>query len=140
MEEELKNVDFEVVNEPWNKYYADGHGILRTKFVLIRLGIIEGVEPIIGFKSKELYDLIPTKDNKGMPDKRNYSPTELVQSVTQKDIQFKLEQEEQWSVYKGDGREFQFKMALVKVDKTSKFDSLGEPIYLINAQPIIKIV
>ena len=30
------------------------------------------------------------------------------------------------------------KLALVKVSRTSKFDSNGEPIYLVNTQPIIK--
>jgi hypothetical protein len=143
--EDLKNLDFEVVTEPWNKYSLEGHGILRTKFVLIRLGILEGVQPmagqpIIGFKSKDLFDLLPLEANKGTPYSREYSPIELAESIIQRDIAFKPIQEEQWSVYEADGRKFQFKLVLVKVDKTNKFDSLGEPIYLINTQPIIKIV
>jgi hypothetical protein len=136
-----KILDFKVINEPWNKYFNENHGTLRARLVIIRLILDDESKPNvrIGFKSQNLFDMIVNPENKGPPDSTSYTSTELSQSIVEKDIPFKTV-EEDWNVYKAEGKEVRFKQLLVKVDKTSKFDSVGDPIYIINSQQIVKMV
>lgn len=133
-------IDFEIIKEPWNIYKSKDGSTLKIRFVLIKVikeGIDETGNPIYGINSSNVVGVIAPKNLKGTPSPP-YTPKELASSIVEDDIAFDTVSED-WNVYKlKDGVTLNIKLVLVKVSRTNKFDSRGDPIYLVNSQPIVK--
>ena len=140
--EYAENLEYDIVNEPWNIYELENKGKLRTRLIVTRIANVSSSagKTKLSFKSNNVVDITPLKNVLGTPSEHPYSPQELADSVTEKDISFKITNED-WNIYKlKDGKELRIKLVLVKVAGTSKFDSKGEPIFLVDTQHIVKII
>ncbi|MBM3896424.1 MAG: hypothetical protein FJ360_01595 [Thaumarchaeota archaeon] len=92
------------------------------------------------FKSTNSVDIIPFKEICGKASNVRYSQGDLNNSIIEKDIPFKIKNED-WNAYKlSTGKELRIKQALVQVSQTDKFDEKGEPIFVINTQSLFKIL
>ena len=137
----VDHLKFTIENEPWNEYDIENYGKLRIKTVVTRiLPFKSSVNDIdLSFKSSRVVDIIPFKEKLGEPDRDTYSNQEILESIVEDDAIFRVANED-WNVYTlEDGRKLRVKSTLVKVSISSKFDSKGEPILLVNTQPIVKI-
>jgi hypothetical protein len=150
---DFEYVDFEVEKEPWNKYRLEDKSILKTKFVLINIfaekGWIQKVQRIKGSKDKVgiAVRLQPTNVTGvqvppnlfGPPTSGNYTIQEIASSIVKNDLDIEVIAES-WNVYRlPESFVVKVKSSPVNVARTSKFDSEGVPIYLIDFSADMKI-
>jgi hypothetical protein len=142
MSVEPEYIEFKVVKEDWNWYnLADGSRI-KTKIVLIKIlreEIDEVGNPVYGMNTKNVIGVIPPKKFKlRPPSKRPYSSQEIIDAIVESNLKFETIKED-WNKYElEDGTSMYLKLIVTQVNKTSLFDSRGEPIYNIQSQVIAK--
>ena len=113
------------------------------RFVLIKARKYKQLDPlgnpIYDLNSKNVVGIIPNKKLLGNPSSP-IPPEILGKSIVDEDISFDVIREP-WNEYKlKDGNIIKVKLVLTIVSRTDKFDEMGEPIYLINTQPVVKSV
>lgn len=132
-----KYLDFKARNFDWCIIRLKDGTKLRITVILTavikengHLGI--GTQNVIA-----IADLPP--QNWGEPSTKTYSPAELEEGIIEEDIEFTIEKDS-WNVYElEDGTIVSIKPAITMVAKTKYYTAQGEPIYLLNIQPLIKI-
>jgi len=132
--------DFKIIRELWNVYLLSDNAILKTRLILIKVifeGIDEANNPIYLMNSDNVVGVLSPEGALGKPSTKRYTPEERVSAIEQ-DLDFETK-EEGWNKYElNDGATIEIKLVLTKVSKTSLYDSRGEPIYLVNIQPITR--
>jgi len=135
-------VDFDIAKEDWNEYKLEDETLLKIKFLLIK--VVKSNEyddvgnPVYSTNSQNIIGVFSPKHLRGTPDERKYSPEELSSSIVKEDLGFETIKEN-WNVYRlKDGTTLSIKLVLSSLSRTSKFDSRGEPIYIVQTQPIFK--
>ena len=134
-------VDFDIVKENWSQYKLRDGTIVRIRFILLKTRKYKGRnrygKPRYDINSKNVVGMIPNKSLLGKPS--GPIPAEVLgQSIVDEDIQFETIKEP-WNEYRlKDGTIIRVKLVLTIVSRTDKFDESGEPIYLLNMQPIMK--
>jgi len=131
-------VDFKAIKEPWNIYELADGTTLKTRFILTKV-LVDGLDmaksPVYSVNSQNVVGAFAREERLGEPSKRGYTPQERIDAI-EEEVEFTTKKEE-WNVYEfSDGTTARIKLVLTSVARTSLFDSNGEPIYLINAQPI----
>jgi len=134
-------IDFVAESEPWNYYELEDKTIIKTRFILIKV-VLEGVDeannPMYSFNSDIVMGALVPDELKGEPSQKPYTPKEKMDAV-EKVVTFKAKKED-WNRYKlSDGNIVEVKTVLVKVARTTLFDSRGDRVYLVNTQPLIKV-
>lgn len=95
-------------------------------------------KPVYHVQTHNVIGIMVPDNLMGTPAKREYTPKELFDSIVAGDMKFEII-EESWNEYRlKDGITLKIKPTLVKVSRTDKFDRKGEPIYLVNSEPLIK--
>jgi hypothetical protein len=127
--------------EDWSVYKLDDGTIVKMRFVLIKAireaNFDQFGNPTYSLNSQNVVGIIPLKSALGTPSPK-FTPEEVASSVTDGDIKFKTIKEP-WNEFQlEDGSTVNVKLILTMVARTSKFDEHGEPIYLVNSQPIVK--
>ncbi|AQQ75458.1 hypothetical protein JdFRA1000001_25 [uncultured archaeal virus] len=136
-------VNFKIKKEEWGEYNLKDNTVLKTRFILVKI-IDDGRRdefgrPIYSIGSQIINAVFVPKELLGEPSEQIYTPSELEQSIIEDDIAFE-EIKEGVSIYElEDGYILEVKQILVSVARTNKYDLRGEPIYLINTQPIFKL-
>jgi hypothetical protein len=139
-------VDFTVEKEEWNKYVLGDKSILKVKFVLTgammdktRQEIIKEAKKSrrklrIGFtiRSQNVFGVECPPRLRGSPDSRRYSPEELRASIVRPELDFETARETWNSYLFRNGIRMKSKISPTFVNRTSKFDSVGMPIYVID--------
>lgn len=136
-----KTIDFEVLKEPWNKYEISDGSVLKTKFILKKIQVKELSEKKANFNidSQNLTVIYPATELKGEPDNKAYSPVELKKAVKKEDLRYNISQEE-WNEYLlDDATRIRVKTTVIRISRTSKFDKVGDPIYLVDTSAIVDI-
>lgn len=155
---DFQYVDFKVDREKWNRYKLEDESILKTKFVLINATIEKDLEetvreaeqkmkktkkPIrlkIGLviQTRNLLGIESPRRLRGDPDTKSYSAEELRRSIVKEDLDFDV-LTERWNIYKlKNGITLKVKYAPKVVSRSSKFDSRGTPIYLVDSAADVK--
>jgi len=135
-----ERINFEVKKEIWNEYKLDDGTIMKIKCVLVKIFKIKGKEEVYNINSNDVIGIIAPDNLLGEPSEIKYSQKELVESIVEDDIDFKTIKED-WNEYMlSDGKLLKLKSVPTKIAKTNKFDSLGEPIYLVQTQPMAKSI
>lgn len=139
-------IDFKVENEEWNKYELEDHTILRVKFVLTGAMVDKTMEEIkkearksgkklkIGFTigSQNVFGVESPTRLRGRPDSRRYSPEELRASIVKPKLGF-VTTRETWNSYLlENGMSIKAKISPTFINRTSKFDIRGIPIYTLD--------
>jgi hypothetical protein len=93
--------------------------------------------PTYDLNSQNIIGIVPSKSSLGTPSPP-YTRDELSSSITHNDMKFDAIKEP-WNEYElKDGTVIRVKLVLTMIGETSKHEVHGEPVYLVNAQPIIK--
>ena len=152
----LRYIPFKTIREEWARFELQDGTILKVKHVLINVrASTDLVEEIMksGRESKErplaldiqMHNVIGVEvkpDQRGPPDEKPLPVDQLREFVVQEDLEFKRLDQTTWvSRYELEGK-FQLKVqcAVTNVDKTSKYDRSGDPIYVVDTSGGIKIV
>ena len=126
-------IDFIVRREDWSRYDLKDGAILKVKIILTR----------IHKKEKQVStDILITQvvltNESGTPDSTPYTQEQL-RTFIQREIGFTTTSQD-WNEYVADdGTRIKIQPMVSRIDKTSKFNNKGEPIYLTNIQGNIQI-
>jgi len=137
----MSYVDFEVVNEPRNRYQLSDGTILYSRTIVIQI-VKHGQYDVYG---KPLYGIVANNLNSfRAPQELRRPPTlppptiEEIRDSIVDDVNAEPMSEE-WSSYKCmDGTIIKVKGILTSIKRTSVYDVLGEPVYIVNVQNVIK--
>lgn len=144
--------DFEVVREGWNKYKLEDGSILKSKFVLIHIIMEKNYKEIIekaktkkgltiklALQSRNVVGVESPMKLRGEPDTKTYTTRELRSFIAKEDLDFET-LTERWNIYKlENGITVKIRNAPIRISRTSKFDSQGLPIYLIDSTADVKV-
>jgi hypothetical protein len=136
--------DFRIEKEDWNVYKLSDGTILKLRQVLVKVSkptVIQPGQPNFQVEPSTLLmaTLSPTK-LKGPPDPGQYTPEELSTFITAGSMKFKTIRAIINEYLTTSGIKIHLQLAQINVGRTSKFDSNGDPRYLVNAQINIQIV
>jgi hypothetical protein len=137
----INYMDFEVLNEPWNKYKLSDGSVLYMRTIainIIKTGQYDQFgKPIYLVSTTYIYHVRAPKELRGNPTIPQPMPEVLADSIAE-DVNATPEKED-WNRYKlEDGTTIMLKAILTRIQRTTKYDQFGEPIYIIYIQNIIK--
>jgi hypothetical protein len=150
--ERKRDIDFDVIREPWNRYSIREGTTLQVRFILLRLRKVERLNldgSVVTSNVQETkYDIqgqtlnvlsnIPEK-LKGTPDMNTYTPQELQNAIVADDLGVDTIAEE-WNDYVADdGAKIRVKCSVISVSRTSKYDKDGEPIYIVSSSQQVAV-
>ena len=151
----LKNavfLNFKINREEWNYYKLQDGSVLKARLILrsvLTEGKLEdlvtqaklGEKPklMISYSVEYVYAVEAPIELRGPSDSKKYTPEDLKQVITQKDIDYETIRES-WNLYQLDnGVILKMKLSPSVVSKTSKFDQVGMPIYVVESNWEMKI-
>lgn len=141
MSAEQRDIDFEVLREPWNKYELDDGSYLKTKYILTKFRKSEPDEQNrikIGVDGQTLtvtYNV--PKELKGPATTRKYTPEETKNAI-QQEVGYKTIAEE-WNEYIAeDGTKIRVKDTVTRISRTNLADKNGDPIYFVEHSTMVQ--
>lgn len=145
-------IDFDVVREEWNKYKLEDGIIIKSKFVLINFMLEKSLEELIkeakkkskkgmgiSLQSKNIMGVEAPIKLRGIPSS-SYTPQELQASIIKKDVDFEVIKERRNEYKLKNGMIIKVRHSPLEISKSSKFDSQGLPIYMVNSTADIGFV
>jgi hypothetical protein len=136
----INYVDFEVLNEPWNRYKLSDGTLLRSRVVVaqvIKTGQFDPFcKPLYGILAQTFNTIRAPKELRNNPTVPPPTPQQLGSSIVENVTAEPLEEGE--CIYRCvDGTTLRIKNVFVAIRRTSNHDALGEPIYIIDTQNIV---
>ena len=145
-------LDFEIEREEWNKYLLEDGTLLRAKLILTGVQIDKTIKKIakeaksrkklrigLGIGSHNLFAIEAPPELRDSPDPKKYSPEELKASIVKEDLDFETKKET-WNSYTFEnGMRMKAKISPSSINRTSKFSSVGMPIYWVESTISIKL-
>ena len=142
---------FQIKREDWDTFRLEDKTMIRGRIMLASVlmeGKLEdeiaksqvGEKPILRFTflPKIEYVVEPPQELRGDPDSRVYTQEQLRSSVVHEDMDFETIKSS-WNLYElENGMILKIRNSPVRISKTSKYDSGGMPIYLINGSADVK--
>jgi hypothetical protein len=133
-------VEFNTKDEPWIKYKLEDGTLLFGRLVIAK--IFRGEEydpagqPVYAWSSQNLFTTIVPRSLRGTP--TNPPPTALDPNTTNTtQVDFERVGPERWNVYElVDGSVLRAKLEITGILRTDKYAPDGDPLYIINNQPI----
>jgi len=145
-------MDFKVEREEWNNYRLADETLIRAKIVALGFTMEESLDEFarkvrpgqelklgLGFNTTVLYAVEAPFNLRGTPDSKKYPVEDLRASIIEREIDFETVRAT-WNSYVLDnGIRMKARLSAVSINRTSKFDSGGMPIYLIDSGVDVKI-
>lgn len=139
-------LDFDVLKEIWNKYELADNAVVKVKIVLTGVSKTQQEKktktaaPAPPKYSLDFKNVVVVLSNeRGKPDTKVYSPKELQASVIKDDMRFSTTTQD-WNEYVvDDGTRIKVQPMIMKVVKTSKFNTRGVPVYWTDIQLTMQI-
>lgn len=136
------DLDFEVSAEPWNVYELSDGSRLRARLIL--LNVLNAYQydalgkPVYQPVHTTLFVVHAPKELKGAPTIPQPDPSELLDHTT--DVSINRNVIDEWNAYSlVNGATLRMKLAIISIKRSSKHDPFGEPIYIINSQPLVDL-
>ena len=136
-----REIDFEVLREPWNKYELEDGSYIKSKYVLTKIRISEPDESgrvKISIDGRTITVTYNVPDSlKGEPSVKRYAPEEL-QSAIEKEVGYKIVSEE-WNEYIAEnGMKIRIKDNVTRIHRTKLKDRNGDPIYFVEHSTLVQ--
>jgi hypothetical protein len=137
----INYVDFEVLNEPWNRYKLSDGSLLNSRVIvaqIIKPGQYDPYgKPVYGIMAQTFNTIRAPRELRGTPTVPAPHSQQLGSSIAEDVNAVPLNQEDQ-NIYKCvDGTTIKIKNVFTSIKRTNYHDGLGEPIYIINSQNIV---
>lgn len=134
-------LQFDALSEPWVTYNLSDQSKLRLKTVVVNIiktgQYDEFGKPVYGVMSNTIQVVRAPKELRGNPTNPMPTPQQINDSIIE-DVNSSVENDE-WNTYRcEDGTTINLKVIIVSIKRTSKVDPLGEPIYMVSTQNMIK--
>src|SRR2546429_1088230 len=135
-----KPIEFSVRAEPWVKYKLEDGTLLFGRLVIPKIFKADEYDPsgqpIYAWSSQNLFTTICPRPLRGMP--TNPPPTTIDPNTTNTtQVDFERVGPERWNVYEiSDGSVLRAKLEITGILRTDKYGPDGDPLYIINNQPI----
>lgn len=136
MAEIEKELDFEIIKEPWTKYKLDDGTIFRLKNPILKAFKTTKVDnlgnPTYRVGGISLISVTVQPELKGTPsENQTIEPADIISEMKLSTIC------EDWCEYQlSDGAIFRSKIIVIKISKSNKYNSDSEPIYTCNWQAL----
>lgn len=136
-----KFIDFDVISENWYIYELEDKTIIRFKTVLTAIydavpaeseTAVDGLRKAF-FNMRLLSSVFSPKDIREKKGKV-WSILELEKNIAHRNLMFRQLKDAGFAEYETAKSKLQIKTILKQVDKTSKFDALGNPAYIIRTE------
>jgi hypothetical protein len=138
--------NFKIIHEDWDLHKLEDNSLLRARVFLT--GVLQEkeslskiIEQLKAGQKPELSMILRTKHHfevesppslRGLSDSKTYPINELRLCVVDEDIDFKTTRQS-WNIYElENGIKIKLRVSVTSVSRTSKFDSYGMPIYIID--------
>lgn len=137
----LEYINIRPIHEEWNVYRLPDGTILKLRAALTRVKRLEanatrGAADI----SNIMLVCNPPRGSKGPPGLKRPTPEELLASIVEKDVKFKVLGEPLNEYVTSEGKRMMLRLKLYNLAKTNRFDPNGDPLYLYNAKPDLIMV
>jgi hypothetical protein len=136
-------IEFVVRDEPWIKYKVEDGTALFGRIIIPKIFRSDEYDPngqpIYAWSSQLLFTTICPRSLRGTP--TNPPPTTLDPSKTRTtSVDFERVGPEKWNLYEfSDGTTLRVKLELTSIHRTDKYGPDGDPLYVINHQPITRL-
>jgi hypothetical protein len=137
-------VDFKILREDWSNYRLADGTILKARLVVTKVIRTDQHDPTTGepmyvFSRATALSTISGKELRGPPSSMP-SPQEMQASITGLVDFESADKAEKWNVYSlSDGSELRVKLEVTKISKTSLFDDMGDPVYFVVSENIVRV-
>jgi hypothetical protein len=138
--DENTRLGFEIVDvvsgqEDWSIYRLMDGTIFKIRLAFVKALRYDNLDssgnPNYMFHTQTILGAVPAKNSWGKPSPP-YTQEDLQLSIVHKDLRFEALQEP-WNQYLlSDGTKVHIQTTLTTASKTDKYDSKGEPIYIVN--------
>ena len=141
----LTYLDFKILNEKWNSYKLEDDTILKARVVMVSYAKVNDPEPNQGaffFASHTVFGVESPPEIRGPRDPTIYTLAELMKELEPDKEDLKLKTlDENWSEYViEDSTKISLKVSPTRVMRTKKFDSIGNPQYVVQSMILPKAV
>jgi hypothetical protein len=134
-------VQFEPLREGWSVYKVKDESIIRLKLLLMKLflqGMDETTNARFGAVANTFFTVTAPSSKKGPRSDRTFTPAEVLDAITEEDIEFEMIREE-WNEYKlPENVIISAKLVLTQVSRTGLYDAYGDPMFRIQHQTLVK--
>ncbi len=137
-----KEIDFEVLREPWNKYSLTDGSYIKSRYILTKVkkvepfGEIKGKVGVEGRTVTVPYNVPLTL--KGVPNMKKYSSNELKEAIDE-EIRYSTISEE-WNEYiVDDGTRIRIKDTVTNITRIKLKDRNGDPIYIVSHSTLVQV-
>ncbi len=137
-------VDFKVLREDWSNYRLADGTILKVRLVVTKVVRTYQHDPTTGeplyvFSRATALSTVSGKELRGPPSSMP-SPQEMQASITEVVDFESADKAEKWNIYSlSDGSELKVKLEVTKISKTSLFDDMGDPVYFVVSENIVRV-
>jgi hypothetical protein len=132
------DLSFNPIREGWSIYTTKDLALIKIRQILMRIVLLSTPEDGSGrlAASGSLAFAVVSPD-KGPPDSRQYTAEQIVQAITQPHVEYDTVKED-WNEYDAEGVGIGVKVVATNIAKTRLFDGMGEPIYWVNYQIVVR--
>jgi len=136
-------VEFDIENEPWEKYRLSDGSILKTRTVvtqIVKTGQYDPFgKPTYGVLANVIHSIQAPREFRGkQPTIPPPSPQQLGEAIVE-EVTAQPTGEVQLNTYNcNDGTILRIQTIFTSIKRTNLFDTLGESLYIINTQHVIK--
>lgn len=142
MNDEVTDLDFDVIREPWSKYQLLDGTKLGVKVIAVRIIKLVSDEKKVSYslETQLIHRTYKIPERlRGKPAEQRPSRKELESSIVEDDIRYDTLSEE-WNEYMTeDGAKVRIKNTVSRISRTNKYNKNGEPIYLVSGAGMVNI-
>jgi len=135
-----REIDFEVLREPWNKYELEDGAYIKSRYILTKFkqsGPDKQGRIKIGIDGQTITVVYNAPQSlKGTPFTGRYSPQEIKEAI-EKEVSYKVISEE-WNEYiTENGSKIRIKDDVIRISRTRLKDKNGDPIYFVEHSTLV---
>lgn len=131
-----KPVEFKILREGKSTYVLGDGSKLVGRVIVLK--VMKAGPEEYGIKSSSVFVVYPPDRLAGEPSRGKPPTEELTKRIVEEDIDLNPEKEE-WNTFQVNGVTLSVKLVVTKVSRTDQFDETGDPLYVINSEPVIKM-
>lgn len=132
------DLSFEPIREGWSIYKTKDGVSIKIRQVMMRITLAnvkeDGTGQLAAGGSLLFAVSAPVK---GTPNPRPITNEEIVAAIVEPEVQYDIVRED-WSDYDVEGIKVGVKVIATNIAKSSLFDAIGEPVYYVNYQMIVR--
>jgi hypothetical protein len=134
----LRSVPFELLREQWNEYVFSDEALVRTRLILIALMQIHDLGPLT-FQTERVTTVSAPDHLRGRPGEYEQGSDRSGEAKWECPILLRYERWNEYSLTDGSKKLKIIFVAKKAFKLINAFDKNGQPIYIIEGKPLIKV-